>query len=128
MYIWFKFIIIPLMIFVFIFLFCFMILITMIGCGYDSSAIPSCIKTSKFLFALSFILAMWLGYITTKLAPIKYKYVLANIYHLFFSILIFFYLYISKVTTISTIGYNLLFFICTCLGCLIYKFKNNKNI
>lgn len=127
---WFKFIFIPLIIFIMIFIGYFIILLGLIGCGYDSSRIQGCIRTSYYLYVTVCVVIIYLGYISRKYTPVAEKNVLSVSYNFIFSTLIFIYIILSKLPFSLSIKYSLLFFFLTCLGVLIFRTKdqNRKTI
>ena len=120
---WFAFILFPLILFAIIFFISVMIGLSIaLGCGFTSTP-KSCANIYYYLLAIIILSTIGLGYLTAKLAPIKGKHLLSGIYNFLFSILIFIYFQLSSVSLLSSIGFSFLFFLSTCIGCLIFYLK-----
>ncbi len=126
MRIWLGFLLLPLILFAIIFFSSVVIGLSIaLGCGFTPNP-RSCANMYYYLLAIIILSTIWLGYLTTKLAPIKAKYILSGIYNALFSMIIFIYFKLSSLSFLSSIGFSCLFFLCACIGSLLFhiKYKN----
>lgn len=126
MRIWLGFLLLPLILFTIIFFSSVVIGLSIaLGCGFTPNP-RSCANMYYYLLAIVVLSTIGLGYLTTKLAPIKGKYLLSGIYNFLFSSMLFLYFQSSKVPLLYAIGFSCLFCLIVCLGSWLFYFKYKK--
>lgn len=126
MHTWITFLLFPLLIFITLFFIYAMIGLSLtLGCGFSPDA-QFCSKIFYLLFAVIFLSAIWLGYLSTKLAPPIGKFLLSNAYNLILSTILIVFFYDPKVSNLKLFGFGIIFFVCAALGSLIFYLKHIK--
>lgn len=126
---WLKFLFIPLAYFTTLFFFFTLLILSLaLGCGFHREYIKLCSRIIYIIIFIHVISAVLLGYLTTKYAPSDVRYILANFYNFIFSIFIFIYVDVNKISLTMSVFSFLLFFILTIFGSYLFYYRNKKDL